>query len=90
MTAASRQTYGKWVVNALKALGPSRPKAVYDWIRKNEPVPFADLNGTTSDGENLFEKNVRWARFDLSKDGTLSSPAHGIWALRSPSSPPSP
>ncbi|RWP62577.1 winged helix-turn-helix domain-containing protein [Mesorhizobium sp.] len=90
MTAASRNTYCKWVENALRALGPSRPKVVYDWIRRHEPVPAADLSGSTTDGENLFEKNVRWARFQLRHEGVVSSPSRGVWALRSPSSPPSP
>lgn len=90
MTAASRKAYCKWVVNALKALGPSKPRQVYDWIRVNEPVPAADLHGTTTDGENLFEKNVRWARFTLSKEGTVVNPTHGIWALRPAGSPPKP
>ncbi|MGO6938524.1 winged helix-turn-helix domain-containing protein [Rhizobium johnstonii] len=68
-------------MSALKALGPSKPKAVYDWIRRNEPVPVADLTGSTSDGENLLEKNVRWARFQLRQDGVVSSPARGVWDL---------
>lgn len=89
MSAASRQTYCKWVVNALVALGPSRPASVYDWIRRNETVPAADIHGTTTDGENLFEKNVRWARFTLAREGTVASPARGIWALaaKSPGRP---
>uniref|UniRef100_UPI00339DA83D winged helix-turn-helix domain-containing protein n=1 Tax=Aquibium sp. A9E412 TaxID=2976767 RepID=UPI00339DA83D len=82
MTAVSRNTYCKWVVNALRALGPSRPENVYRWIKANEPVPASELNGTTSDGENLFKKNVRWARFTLYNDGTVTSPSYGVWALR--------
>lgn len=81
MPATSRHIYCKWVVNALKAPGPTKPKAVYDWIRRNEAVPAADLTGTTSDDENLFEKNVRWARFQLKHEGVVASPAHGIWTL---------
>lgn len=82
MTVASRKTYCLWVINALKALGPSTPKQVYDWIRKNETVPAADLSGLTADGENLFEKEVRFARLDLFQDGTIKSPKRGVWALK--------
>lgn len=81
MPTTSRHIYCKWVVNALRALGPAKPAAVYDWIRKHEAVATADLSGSTSDGENLFEKNVRWARFQLRHEGVVTSPARGIWAL---------
>ena len=82
MPAASRATYCLWVENALKSLGPSTPKTVYDWIRKNEAVPAADLSGLTSDGENLFEKEVRFARWQLRQEGTIISPKRGVWSLR--------
>lgn len=81
MLSTSRHIYCKWVVNALKALGYAKPSDVYDWIRNNEAVPTADLTGITDDGENLFEKNVRWARFQLRHEGVVTSPARGIWAL---------
>lgn len=81
MPIASRETYCRWITNALSALGPSSPKTVYDWIRRNEAVPAADLSGLTSDGENMFEKEVRFARWKMSRDGRISSPARGIWAL---------
>jgi len=80
----SRDAYKKCVVRALTNLGPSRPAAVYDWIRRNEIVPASDLAGFTTDGENLFEKNVRWARLDLRQEGTVVSPSRGIWALAKP------
>ena len=82
MTVASRATYCRWVINALRALGPSTPKTVYDWIRKNEPVPAGDLTALTSDGESLFEKEVRFARWQLRQEGTVLSPRHGVWALK--------
>jgi hypothetical protein len=82
MPVASRATYCRWVVDALTALGPSTPKAVYDWIRKNQPVPAADLSGLTKDGKNAFEKEVRFARLDLFQEGTVLRPKHGVWALK--------
>lgn len=82
MATVPRVTYCRWVVNALTALGPSTPKTVYDWVRKNEPVPVADLSGLTSDGENLFEKEIRFARWKLRQEGTIVSPRRGIWALK--------
>lgn len=82
--SATRDTYCRWVVNALRMLGPSRPPAVYDWVRLNEAVPAADLAASTSAGENAFEKNLRWARFDLSRRGVVISPSRGIWALAAP------
>lgn len=81
MPTASRGAYCRWVVNALKALGPSTPKAVYHWIRTNESVPAADLSGQTKDGENLFEKEVCFARRQSRQEGTIISPKHGVWAL---------
>lgn len=62
MPAASRDTYCRWITNCLTALGPSTPRAVDEWIRKNEAIPAADLSGQTADGENLFEKEARFAR----------------------------
>lgn len=82
MAAASRETYCRWVKNALTALGPSSPKTVYDWIRRNEAVPTADLSGLTSDGKNLFEKEVRLARWEMRYDGRIVSPKRGTWALK--------
>lgn len=82
MPSASRTTYCRWVFDALTALGPSTPISVYDWIRKNQPVPAADLSGLTSDGQNLFEKEVRFARLDLFQEGTVLSPKRGVWALK--------
>lgn len=79
---APREMYREWVVNALRDLGDASPAAVYDWIRANEPVPLADLNGQTTDGENLFEKTVRWARKDLFDQGIIASPKRGFWSLR--------
>lgn len=82
MPVASRDTYCRWIANCLKALGPSTPKAVYDWIRKNEAVPAADLSGQIADGENLFEKEVRFARWKMRQEGVIVSPTRGIWALK--------
>lgn len=81
MVPASRATYRQWVVNALSALGAAEPTAVYGWIRANEAVPSADLFGSTSDGESLFEKKVRFARWDLSREGIVRNPRRGIWSL---------
>lgn len=78
--AAPADDYRRWVELALRALGPSTPASVHRWIRANEPVP-ADLAGTTANGENLFEKNVRWARFQLSKEGVVANSKRGVWAL---------
>lgn len=84
MVSASRATYCLWVKNALKALGRGSPQQVYRWIRANEAVPAADLAAVTSDGENLFEKNVRWARFTLFKAKIVSNrEGRGIWLLAS-------
>ena len=66
--AAPAEDYRRWVEHALTALGPATPAAVTQCIRAN-------------DGENLFEKNVRWARFQLSQEGVITSPKRGVWAL---------
>jgi len=82
MASVSRKIYCNWVENALKALGRATPPEVYDWIRANEAVPVSEVTGMTSDGENLFKKNVRWARFTLFKAGVVSKrEGYGIWTL---------
>ena len=80
--ASTRETYCRWVINALRDLDSATPQQVYRWIRLNEAVPAADLGGLTSDAENLFEKNVRWARLDLHKRGIVSNrEGRGVWSL---------
>ena len=59
----------------------SAPRRRLRSLNVSEPVPAVDLSGTTADGENLFEKNVRWARFQLSQEGVITSPKRGVWAL---------
>ncbi len=82
MASATRSTYCLWVANALKSHGCGSPQQVYRWIRANELVPAADLAGATPDGENLFEKNVRWARFTLFKAKIVSNrEGRGNWLL---------
>jgi len=82
MASATRSTYCLWVTNALKSLGRGSPQQVYRWIRAHELVPAADLVGATSDGKNLFEKNVRWARFTLFKAKIVSNrEGRGVWLL---------
>jgi hypothetical protein len=82
LPVASRDTYFRWIANCLKALGPSTPRAVYDLIRNNEAVPAADLSGQTADGKNLFEKEVRFARWKMRQEGVIVSPKRGVWALK--------
>ena len=82
MTSTSRKIYCTWVEKALHALGRGSPTQVADWIEANEVVPLADLTGVTPDGENLFYKNVRWARFTLFKAGIVSNrEGRGVWTL---------
>jgi hypothetical protein len=82
MALVSRVTYCGWVVNALAALGAARPAKVYHWIKENESVPLSELTKMTQDGEILFEKNVRWARFTLFKKGIISDgEGRGVWTL---------
>jgi hypothetical protein len=82
MASATRSTYCLWVTNALKSLGRGTPQQVYRWIKAHELVPAADLSGATSDGENLFEKNVRWARFTFYKAKIVSNrEGRGAWLL---------
>lgn len=81
MAAASRDQYCQWVVDALKDLGTATPKHVYAWIKANRPVPAADLNGSTPDGEPLFEKEIRFARWALRRSGVIDGSRRGVWAL---------
>jgi hypothetical protein len=82
MAEVTRETYKDWVVTALTQLGPSAPRQVYAWVASNCPIPETDLNGTTPDGEPLFEKKVRFARWDLRREGTIDGSKRGTWALK--------
>lgn len=84
MTVADRHTYCTWVKHALTALGPSRLRSVYDWIKLNEAVPAADLLGQTANGECLFEKEVRFARWQLRREGVVDGSLRGVWTLARP------
>lgn len=80
--ASTRETYCHWMTNALRDLGSATPQQAYRWIRDNEAVPVADLTGRTSDNKNLFEKNVRWARFTLRRRGVVTDrEGRGIWSI---------
>jgi hypothetical protein len=81
MEKTRRDTYCTWVRNALTALGPSSPNSVYEWIRLNESVPFAELTHLTSDGHSKFEKDVRFAKWKMKREGVVISPKWGIWTL---------
>lgn len=83
MAAAPRAVYKTWIIAALTALGPSRVSVVYDWIEANCPVPAKDLATLTPDGESVFRKETRFARWDLRRGGIIDPQApRGIWALR--------
>ncbi len=82
MTSVSRAMYCDWVINALVALETATPQEVYRWIKANETVPSSELTRTAQRGEILFEKNVRWARFTLLKEGVISDrEGWGVWTL---------
>ena len=82
MPTAARGMYRNWVKSALTTLGPSRPKAVYEWIKSNEAVPSDDLAELTARGESAFEKEVRFTRFDLRIEGVVSDQlGRGTWSL---------
>ncbi len=81
MAKAGREQYRAWVVDALRALGRTSPKAVYAWIRSNCPVPAEDRATTTADGECLFEKEVRFARWELRRAGEINGRTRGVWDL---------
>ena len=72
--ASTRETYCRWVINALRDLGSATPQQVYRWIRLNEAVQAPDFAGFTSDGENLFKKNVRLARWSSASPGYRQRP----------------
>lgn len=78
---ATRAVYCQWVREALVALGPAPIGVVYDWIKSNQPVPAADLVGMTKDGQNLFKKKVRLARWTMNRQGELAPSPRGEWAL---------
>ena len=63
-----------------------RPAAVRAWIRSNIDVPAEDLTrfikqkGKESK-QSIFENDVHWARFYLTKAGLIGAPRHGLWGL---------
>jgi len=59
-----------------------RPAEARAWIMSKVDVPAEDLNRFIKNGkQSIFENDVHWARFYLSKANLLGSPKRGLWAL---------
>jgi 5-methylcytosine-specific restriction protein A len=68
----------------LEETGPLEVQQVYNRLAKRFNLTEHNLTKTTKDGENFFEKEVRWAKKDLVDNGTIKQPSvsgRGIWDL---------
>ncbi|MGS4986496.1 hypothetical protein ACVDG9_00935 [Roseibium sp. RP-7] len=81
MAAINREIYKRWVVEMLTALGTVTPKEAYAWIKTNCPVPADHLTTLVAKGEIRFEKEIRYARWDLHREGIVDGSTYGIWKL---------
>lgn len=76
--------YFPLLLDALRAADPQpvRPADAVDWIRGRVDVPGEDTSRRIVNGkQTIFENQVHWARFYLSKIGFISSPRRGLWGL---------
>jgi 5-methylcytosine-specific restriction protein B len=60
-----------------------RPAEARAWIRARIDIPAEDLTRLirAKSKQTIFENDVHWARFYLSKAGLISSPKRGSWGL---------
>lgn len=72
------------LLDALRSIDPEpmKPSQARDWIRGSCEVPASDLTRLIENGkQSIFENDVHWARFYLTKAGLMASPRRGLWAL---------
>ncbi len=59
-----------------------RPAEARAWIQTKIEVPTEDLTRLIVNGkQSIFENQVHWARFYLSKAALVTSPKRGLWGL---------
>lgn len=78
--------YFPLLVEALRSTypAPMRPAEARAWIRSHTEVPAEDLTRLIQNGkQSIFENDVHWARFYLSKANLIGSPKRGLWGLTS-------
>ncbi|MEO8133134.1 MAG: AAA family ATPase [Betaproteobacteria bacterium] len=76
--------YFPLLLDALRSADPAamRPAEGIAWIRARTDVPEADLTRQIVNGrQSIFENDVHWARFYLSKARLISRPRRGLWGL---------
>ena len=73
------------LLDALRSTDPDpmRPAEARAWIRARVEVPAEDLTRLirAKSKQTIFENDVHWARFYLSKAGLISSLKRGAWGL---------
>ena len=76
--------YWQPVLDALRSADPKpmRPAEVVAWIRERVVIEGDALTRIVKNGQqSIFENDIHWARFYLSKAGLLITPRRGYWAL---------
>jgi 5-methylcytosine-specific restriction protein B len=76
--------YFPLLLDALRSTDPvpMRPADARTWVRDHVDVPEEDMSRTIVNGrQTIFENDVHWARFYLSKAGLIASPQRGLWGL---------
>ena len=83
-SSIGRKNSKLWVNEALLAGGKQlTTRQTIDWIKVNRPVPISDFATLTKRGdENVFCREIRFARIDLKAEGIIHDRAgRGIWTL---------
>ena len=76
--------YFPLLLDALRSTHPKpmRPAEARAWIRSRIEIPADDLSRLIENGkQSIFENDVHWARFYLSKANLIRSPERGLWGL---------
>jgi 5-methylcytosine-specific restriction protein B len=87
MTDAKSNRFTKYfplLLDALRSVYPTpmRPAEARAWIRSKIEVPAEDLTRFIENStQSIFENDVHWARFYLTKANLVSSPKRGLWGL---------
>jgi 5-methylcytosine-specific restriction protein A len=83
----NRRDIKKELVNFLKDSGSITPSEAYSALSEFFKLSVSDLEKKTNDGDNFFEKEVRWAKKDLVDDSIIKRAilsGRGVWELATP------
>lgn len=79
-----RKAIKQELVKYLSKNGPTKTREIYDALAKSFSLSSSDLNRKTRDGKSYWEKEVRYAKWSLVREGIIKEPkesGRGIWEL---------